>query len=113
MITAVGILSLADIELGMIVGSDVINRNGLILLKSGQEITEKHRRILKIWGITEIDITGLDRKQVIDRKAGEFEPMVIERTNKKVDQIFKHNDRKHPFIKELCRMVTLRLVRDQ
>ncbi len=107
-----GKVSLADIEIGMILGSDVVNRNGLVLLKSGQEITEKHLKILKMWGITEIDIKGLEKEGVLDKKAAGVDPLVIEEAKKKAQQIFKYNNLEHPFIKELYRLVTLRLIRD-
>ena len=106
-----GVINLEDIESGMILARDIINKNGLILLKAGNEITEKHLRILKMWGIAEADIKGIEKEEILDKAAAIIDPRLLEEATTKALEIFQHTDRQHPFIKELFRLVTLRLVR--
>jgi len=68
---------------------------------------------LKMWGIIGIDIKGLDNEKVMDEKTKGVDPLVIEEAKKETEQIFKHNRLEHPFIKELFRLVTVRLIRFQ
>ena len=106
-----GLINLDNIESGMTLGRDIVNRNGLALLKAGEKITEKHLRILKMWGITEADIKGVDKEEILQKSAAEIDPRVLEEASAKVNEIFRHTDREHPFIEELIRLVTLRLAR--
>ena len=41
---------------GMVTATEVKDRTGRILLASGKTITSKHLKVLKTWGITEINI---------------------------------------------------------
>ena len=41
---------------GMVTAMEVKDRTGRILLASGITITSKHLKVLKTWGITEINI---------------------------------------------------------
>ncbi len=106
-----GVINLEDIESGMILGRDIINRNGLVLLRAGEEITEKHLRILRTWGITEADIKGIEKEKILDKAVAELDPRTLEKATTKAYEIFRHTDHEHPFIKELFRLVTLRLAR--
>jgi len=107
-----GVINLEDIESGMILCRDIISKNGLVLLKTGQEITEKNLGILRIWGITEADIKGIDKEEILDKKTAEIDPRILEEATTKAREIFRHTDLGHPFIKELFRLVMLRLARD-
>jgi hypothetical protein len=53
-----------DIQPGMILASDVLNKNGGLLLKEGTVLSEKHIRIFKTWGIAEADIVGFDKAKL-------------------------------------------------
>ena len=107
-----GVINLEHIESGMILDRDITNRNGLVLLRAGQEITEKHLKILRMWGITEADIKGIDKEEIMNKAATEIDPQILEEAKIKAYEIFRHTDQEHPFIKELFRLVTLRLARD-
>ena len=108
-----GVINLEDMEPGMIIGRDVLTRRGLVLLKAGQEITEKKLEILKTWGITEADIKGVDKEEVLDEKVAEIDPRLLEEATTQARELFKHTDREHLFIKELFHLVTFRLARDR
>ena len=106
-----GMLNLDDIEPGMTLGRDIVNRNGLVLLKAEEQITERHLRILKMWGVTEADIKGVGKEDIEQKTAAEIDPRILEEAAARVNDLFRHADRGQPFINELARLVTLRLAR--
>ena len=107
-----GVINLKDIQPGMILGRDIISRNGVVLLKAGEEFTEKKLGILRTWGITEADIKGIGKEEILEKAVAGIDPRILEEATTKAREIFRHTDREHPFIKELFRLVTLRLARD-
>ncbi|WP_420844248.1 hypothetical protein [Lamprobacter modestohalophilus] len=48
---------LDEIQTGMVIGADVYDPNGLVLLRAGTMITERTIRALKCWGIAEAPIS--------------------------------------------------------
>ena len=107
-----GSISLDDIEPGMILGRDITNRTGLVLLRAGVEITEKHLKILRTWGITEADIKGIEKEDIVNKAAAEIDPRILEEAKIKAGEIFRHTNQEHPFIEELFRLITLGLARN-
>ena len=57
-------INLSDIQAGMVLAAPIHNKNGSLLLQKGVELTEKHVKIFKTWGITEADIEGYDKDKV-------------------------------------------------
>jgi hypothetical protein len=106
-----GILNFEDLQPGMILGGDIRDRNGLVLLGKGHKITDKDLRILMMWGVTEADIEGIDREEVISRVASQCDPALLEKIEKQLRERFCHTDQNHPFIRELFRLMTLRTAR--
>jgi len=103
-----GIICLEDIRPGMILGKDLKDRNGLVLLREGHEITEKHLKILKMWGIIEADIQGVTREEVISKTASQVDPDQLREVENQAREWFHHTDLRHPFMKELFHLLTLR-----
>ncbi len=102
-----GLLALDAIQPGMILANDVKDRNGRVLLSKGAEITDKHLRIFKMWGIHTVDVQGDGREEPPSMPPSEVDPEILQRSEKRVAELFCHNDLSHPFIKELFRLVTL------
>lgn len=53
-------MKIEDLRVGMIVGEEVFNNRGQLLIPVGRPIDEKHLRALKIWGIPSIHIAQTD-----------------------------------------------------
>lgn len=53
-----GLVSVDTLNEGSVLAEDVHDINGRLLLREGQEISAKHLRVLKIWGITEVEVVG-------------------------------------------------------
>jgi len=107
-----GTINLEDIKAGMILGRDIKDRNGLVLLSAGHEITEKHLKILKMWGIMEADIEGVTREETISEAASQIDPLLLQETENQIREQFRHADMKNPFMNELFRLLTLRGVHE-
>ena len=49
-----------NIEPGMVLEEPVINNFGQVLLGAGLELSEKHKKLLNVWGVTSVKITSED-----------------------------------------------------
>jgi len=52
------VVLLKNLRPGMVVAEDVKDLNGNILIQKGVEIEEKHERILKSWGVSDVEVLG-------------------------------------------------------
>ncbi len=103
-----GKLNLDELKVGMKLAAPVTDPSGRLLLPAGNEITEKHLRIFKAWGVTEADVVGIDRAQVTARELAQADPVKLRESESAVTGIFKYVDRSHPAMVELMRLCTLR-----
>ena len=104
-------INLEDISPGMVLGGDAKDRNGRILLGAGTVLTEKHLKIFKMWGVTDADIKGVDVEEVAALTASRFDPVLFKGAEEQIRDRFCHVDMEHPFNKELCRLLVIRLAR--
>jgi len=63
-----GILSIKEVKPGMKVAQPVDNYQGQLILPSGTVLSEKHIKLLKTWGVVELNIDGVECRKV-DRLA--------------------------------------------
>ena len=92
-----------QLETGMILADDVRDINGRLLLAKGESIQTKHIRILKTWGIPEVNIAGESKPDDPHSPLAETEELKAARAT--TGFVFSHIDREHPAIKmlfELC-----------
>jgi putative nucleotidyltransferase with HDIG domain len=68
-----GYVAVKDLKQGMVLSEDVRDINTRLLLSKGQKIVPKHIRILKIWGVTEVNIVGAQVDQTVDMPADDPE----------------------------------------
>lgn len=91
-----GLLNVAELKPNMTAASDVSNPDGRFLLAKGTALTEKHLRILKMWGVIEVDIDGVSSKEAASDAMAHFGPDNIQDAEKKVLERFQFNDREYP-----------------
>ena len=96
---------------GMITATEVKDRTGRILLASGKTITSKHLKVLKTWGITEINIMSSKESpsgsEQIDKSIS-VDPSII----KEMDQLFQFTDRRHPVVSEFYNLCLARKAKE-
>lgn len=98
-----GVLHINDITEGMVLAGDITNRHGTVLLKAGSALSAKEILILKTWGITEIDVEGVDRDKVEQREMESLSPEVLKKIEGELAELFPE-DADSPIMQELFRI---------
>jgi len=101
-----GIARIDQLEPGMVIGSDVVDRNGRVLLSAGTALTEKHLRVFRMWGVTEADVEGIASPEAVPGADEEEGDRVEEEAAARVIQLFARSNRDHPAMVELMRLAT-------
>jgi len=100
-----------DLAAGMLLKSAVNDRNGRLLLPAGTELSDKHLKIFRTWGVTSADIDGVD-ESADNPCSTSFDfsgdPQKIEAVQALMAQRFVGNDPFHPMIAELIKICTTR-----
>lgn len=95
-----------DAEPGMVLHDPVNNFNGKVLLPGGVELTDKHLRALKQWGILEINIVADEGAEVVN-----ISPEVIAESEAVLKPLFVHTDLEQPLMQEIFNQAVLYHVR--
>lgn len=106
-----GMVHVDNLEVDMVLSEDVRDIKSRLLLAKGQKIQSKHIRIFKIWGITEVSVTGCQDEAKISEP--DIDPDKLERITEQTKYLFKHVDLSHPAIKELFRISILHRSRQE
>ena len=104
------VVRINKLQPGMILNKNVVDRTGRLLLTSGHEITAKHIRTFKAWGITEVDVEVTVEEESKAVSLGIKPATVPEDIQNEIDLLFRYNDRRHPAIMELVDLCILRKV---
>lgn len=102
------LVQIDNLAAGMILKKDVCDRSGRLLLPEGAELTEKHLRIFRTWGILEADIAGDSDGEGGGGQFEEIDPEIMAAAEEAVGALFIHNDPEQPAIKELIRLCVVR-----
>lgn len=105
-------LSINDIEAGMILAADVNDRNGRPLLKAGTELTEKHIKIFKTWGISQLALEGDESDDPLQDILNAH-PEFLSEAEGVAQSLFQHCDPQHPFIEALLPVWQARYIKQR
>ncbi len=83
----------------MILAEDVKDITSRHLLSKGQQISRKHIRVLKIWGISEVSVEGDHGEELSSGK--ESDPEAVAAATRVLEDVFKLVDITHPALKEI------------
>ncbi len=89
---------LERLEPGMRLAADVTDRSGRVLLRAGLELTDKHLKILKTWGVTEASVESNDAET-----APIIDPVRLAAVEAEVRQRFQHCDLGYEVTQSLLR----------
>jgi hypothetical protein len=106
-----GSINVGDLQVGMVLASEVKNMNGQLLMPSGLTINEKHLGLLKAWGITEVEVQGVNKEDVATQAAAQLDPAILAEAEAKTKELFHHANMHHAAIAELITLCTLRKAR--
>ncbi|MBP8645962.1 MAG: HDOD domain-containing protein [Syntrophobacteraceae bacterium] len=99
-----GILNLTELKPDMVLASDLRARNGRFLLAKGTRLTTQHLRVLKIWGVVEADIAGVEPTEEDVQAAPEIHPDAWKKAEAACGERFLLVDRRHPVNRKLLRL---------
>jgi len=82
-------IKIDEVEVGMVADQDVKNPQGAVLLKKGIELTERHLKIFKTWGVKTVCIKddsaetarpdGVSKDEFVDLKIAELKKEMDEK----------------------------------
>ena len=88
-----------EIESGMVLSEDVVDKNGRFLLGKGCELASKHIRAFLAWGVSSVEVEGDDA--VLEQVITEVPDDVLEKIELQISARFLNSNLEHPFIKAL------------
>ncbi len=104
----VALIILNDITPGMTLAQDVQDTQGRILLRAGVELTERHIRIMKTWGVADADIKNISSQEAEDQSMAQLDPIALKKAEVKANKLFKQSNLNHPIVHELYRQWVIR-----
>ena len=105
------VMRFEQLQAGMELDRDVVDRNGQPLVKAGTVLTDRDLRRFRMWGVTEVDIVGDDEES--NEPGLSIDPAVLEKHQPEVRAFFKHTNLEHPFIAQLFQESLIRTVRQR
>jgi len=99
-----GVIKVSHLKPEMLVSNDVKDRNGRLLVAAGTRLTDRHIRIIKIWGVVEADIENASEKDVGPSAEGAVDLDVSKAADEVVAKNFRYNNLENPAIAELYRI---------
>jgi hypothetical protein len=103
-------INIQDIEPGMVLGAEVKDRTGRVLLSKGTAITEKHLSIFKMWGVVDAVIENADKEKIEAKAVADISPTELVAAQEEIDAMFRFIEQQdHPFIVELKRLGAIRI----
>ena len=96
-----GIVKVSHLKPDMLLCSDLKDRNGRLLVAAGTRLTDKHVRIIKIWGVVEADIEGASEQDAVPPADEAIDPIVFKAAEEMVLERFRYNNRESAVIAEL------------
>lgn len=97
-------LSIDELEPGMKLGADAMHLTGRVLLPKGAELTEKHIKLFKQWGVVEAEV---ESNEEIHEKVA-VPPELLAKEEEKLASMMIHANMEHPLIAELHRLLLKR-----
>lgn len=108
------LLPIDQLYSGMVLKSNVCDRTGRILLGQGSVLNERHLRIFKTWGVTDVDIQAPE-SSVAHQEATPVPalPKSMDAAKKRAEWYFKHTDLSHPAMQQLFVLSVHRIAQDR
>jgi len=103
-----GKVSVSELQPGMVLAADAVSNDNRLLLCGGTTLTEKNLRVLKTWGMIDVDIEGVSREDITAKRIARVDPKEYAAVQVHMKHLFSHADRKHDPVAELLYICTLR-----
>ncbi len=103
-----GIVKIGQLRPGMVVGRDVKDCNGRLLVAAGAALTDNHIRVLKIWGVVEAEVEENAQAGETPPFPAAIDPAIAAAAADAVRARFRHADPDDAAVAELLRIADLR-----
>lgn len=100
-------VNVAQIEPGMVLADDLRDQNGRFLLAKGVELSIKHLKIMKTWGVVEADIEGVTEKEIGEKQTADIDPKILEKAEEIEKERFAYSDLEHEAVHQLFQICVL------
>jgi hypothetical protein len=97
---------------GQTLAADVTDRGGRVLLRQGLELTDKHLRILQMWGITEVTVGSAAAATSAAESEVVPDATRLAAVQGAVDGLFRHTNAEQPLVAHLRGLAATRLASD-
>lgn len=97
-------VKLDQIAEGMCVIHPVVNHLGQVIIESGEEVTEKHLRVFRMWGITEVNVKSETGAAHADSAVNNIPQEIIDQARIHVKNRFRHTHFTDPAIHALAKI---------
>ena len=105
-----GMIPVDNLEVGMVLEEDVLDRTGRLLLGAGVELTQKHLMIFRTWGIDEVNILGAEGGDQTSALPDEVTAEDLAAAEAELLPRFRHTGLEFPIVRELLRLAALKKV---
>ena len=99
----------SNLQSGWVLAEDVYDLNGRFLMGKDCELTDKHIRALRAWGVNSVEVEGDDIPDT--DSTVELPDELLTAINTEQQDRFKFNDMEDSFINELYRLSSLYIAR--
>ena len=96
-----GKVSIQNLQVGLKLASPVVDIYGNTLIAQGSELAEKHLRLLKTWGIIEVNI--VEPRAADDPLEEQLDPETLRLCQEELAPLFKKANLEYPAMQELFR----------
>ncbi|MBI5656996.1 MAG: hypothetical protein HZC44_09385 [Geobacter sp.] len=103
-----GIIQIDNLEVGMVLATDVHDQTGRLLLGEGAELTQKHLVVFRTWGVVEVDIAGIDEVDAASHLPDEITPEQLAAAEAELLPLFCNANLDYPVMRELFHLAALR-----
>jgi len=87
-----GVLSLSELQPGMVLEQPLLNDKGVMLLPGGTQLTEKHLALFKQWGVRRAAIEGVGRETPAGDAAAQLNPELLAAIDEALEAKFTPDD---------------------
>jgi hypothetical protein len=103
------LVNVDDLEVGMVLADEVRDQQGRLLMPAGTELTARHLRAFRLWGILGVRIQAKDQAPVPVEPP--LSPEQLEQGRAAVLDRLRETDPAHPLIAELVQYCAVREAR--
>ena len=98
---------------GMVTSKNVNNMDDMLLIPSGCELSARHLKLLRTWGVAEIEVEAGEEPDESQNPMAQLPPEEVAELQASLSAIFVRYDESLPIHKEVFRLALLRKIRQR